>query len=200
MRQTGSWSRGVVAIGAFVVGVGWPAAVAAQTLSGQARAAHITMAGARGVTTATLSDTGTLSGPGDAREASQGAGAVGTLLSGEALHATAIGWADQVASEASLANVALNVAGVNLGADFVMARALAASGTDRGSAIIDGLSINGVPIAVTGSSNQRIELPGALVVINEQRQSAQGIAVNAIHVVIDGVADILIASAGAAIQ
>ncbi len=105
-------------------------------------------------------------------------------------------------SGASLGNVNLTVAGVGISADLVMAQAsqvLGAAGS--GSSIIDNLSINGVPVVVTGDPNQTISIPGGQVVINEQTISPTGTAVvNALHVTVNGVADVVIASATAGIS
>jgi hypothetical protein len=113
-----------------------------------------------------------------------------------------IGWPDQIASEASLAALDLNVAGVNIAADFVMARALAVFGASEvGMTNIDNLSINGVPISVTGDPNQTIGVPGGVVVINEQHDSPDGATVvNALHAIISGVADVVVASATAGVS
>jgi len=182
---------------AIVTLAGWPTAGAAQTATGHARAAQTTILGS----TTALSDTGTLSGSDDALQASQVTGAVPSVLTAEALHATTIGWPDQMAAEASLAALRLTVAGYGISAGFVMARAAAIlGGGSAGDTAIDGLSINGVPITVTGQPNQTIPLLGGRVVINEQQAMfPSGMAVNALHVVIDGVADVVIASATAGI-
>jgi hypothetical protein len=68
-----------------------------------------------------------------------------------------------------------------------------------GSSGIANLSINGVPIVVTGDANQTISIPGGQVVVNEQIISPSGATVNAIHVTVSGVADVVIASATAGI-
>jgi hypothetical protein len=185
---------GVVAV--IVALAGWPTAGAAQTVIGSATAAQTTVLGS----TTVLSDTGTLTGI-DALQASQVTGAVPSVLTAEALHATTIGWPDQTAAEASLAGLQLTVAGYGVSADFVMARAAASVGTGGGGdTSIDALSINGAPITVTGQPNQVIPLLGGRVVINEQQPMfPSGMAVNALHVVIDGVADVVIASATAGI-
>jgi len=147
-----------------------------------------------------LADTGALTGTSDALQASTVTGTVPSLLAGEALHATTIGWPDQVASEASLADVAVSVAGTAIGADSVMARALAILGSaGAGTSNIANLSINGVPIPVTGDPNQTIYIPGGLVVIDEQQTSATSTVVNALHVTVYGVADVVIGSATAGI-
>ena len=51
---------------------------------------------------------------------------------------------------------------------------------------------------MTGDPNQRIDVPGGVVIINEQRVSPDGTTVvNALHAVISGVADVVVASATA---
>jgi len=72
-----------------------------------------------------LSDTGNLDSTGGAKQASLLNASVAGLLSGQDLHATSIGGGSNTQSEASLANLVLNVAGNTIGADFVMARAKA---------------------------------------------------------------------------
>ena len=183
--------------GVLVSLLAWPGTSEAQTVTGQASAVQATVFGALGLrTTTALSKTATLSGTRDAREASLVTGSVPSLLTGEALHAVTIGWPDQVASEASLGNLAMTVAGTGISADFVMARALSVLGSaGTGRTNIAGLSINGIPIVPTGSPNQTIAIAGGRVVINEQVSSAGALVVNALHVVVDGVADVVIASA-----
>jgi hypothetical protein len=172
----------------------------AQTVTGNARAVRATVLGLLGGTTTVLADTGALGGTSDARQASAPTGNVPSLLTGDTLHATTIGWPDQVASEASLGALTLRVAGTTIGADFVMARALAVLGAaGTGASNIENLSINGVPIPVSGGPNQTIYIPGGLVVINEQRTSATSTVVNALHVVVYGIADVVIGSATAGV-
>lgn len=148
-----------------------------------------------------LADTGTLVGTADARDASVVTASIPSVLSGEVLHAVTIGWPDQVASEASLANLGVSVGGTGISADFVMARALAAlgAGISQGS-IISNLRIGGIPIEVTGEPNQTVAIPGGQVVINEQTVSADGVTVNALHARVSGVSDVVIASATAGIR
>lgn len=197
MRQTAFSAWGVVAVTVVLAGLlGWPTAGAAQTVAGQARTVQATVLGL----TTVLCDTGTLGGPDDAREASLLKGSVPSLLSGEVLHATTIGWPDQVAAESSLADLNLTVAGNGISAAFVMAQALALlGGAGAGSSSLDSLSINGAPIVVTGEANQTVPIPGGRVIVNEQTSSLGGITVNALHVIVDGVADVVIASAAAGI-
>lgn len=172
-------------------------------VTGDATAVRATLFGGLGLltTTTSLSDTGTLAGNDVAREASQATGSVPSLLTADVLHATTIAWPDQVASEASLANLNLIVAGISISADSVLARASQVSGAaGAGSSTISNLSINGTPIAVTGDPNQTVSIPGGQVVINEQTISSTGTAVvNAVHATVAGVADVVIASATAGI-
>jgi hypothetical protein len=193
------WRLAAVAAGALALF--WPVAGGAQTVSGHARAVQATVGSPLGVTTSILADTGSLSGATDAREASQLSGSLPSLLNGEALHATTIGWPDQVASEASMAGLTLTIAGNTISADFVQARATSVSGApSSGAATISGLTINGLAIDVAGSPNQQVTIPAGLIVIIEQATSSTGTVVNALHIVIDGVADVVIASAAANAQ
>jgi hypothetical protein len=214
-------SRLVAATALLLTGLlGWPAAGTAQlggilqpptggilqpppidiipTVVGNAKAVQASVLGS----TTALADTGTLGGTDDAREASQVTGSIPSLLGGEVLHAVTIGWPDQVASEASIGNLGLTVAGITVAADFVMARALAIAGAaGGGSSTIDNLVVNGVPIAITGLPNQTLAIPGVQLVINEQTISSTGAAVvNALHLTVNGVADLVIASATAGIS
>jgi len=152
--------------------------------------------------TTALADTGTLTGANNALDISTLAGGIPSTLSAETLSASTISWADQVDSEASLGNLSMTVAGVGITADFVMAQAsqvLGAAGS--GSSTLTNLVINGTPITVTGASNQTISIPGGQVIVNQQTISSTGTAVvNALHVVVSGVADVVVASATAGIS
>ena len=174
----------------------WPAVSSAQLLPPLPIPAPIpgpvgTLLGA----TTVLGSTGT-AGIGDVLQASNTTAGIASLLTGEALHAVAIGYADQIDSEASLAALALNVGGTSIGADFAMSRATAVGGSAVGVSNIDGLSINGAPIPVTGDSNQTIGIPGGSVVLNEQQTLPDGtLVVIALHAIVSGVADVAVASA-----
>ena len=169
---------------------------ATQTVNGIASAVQAYSLG----TMTTLASTGTLSGLTDAREASQLMGSVPALLSAETLHATAIGLSDRVASQASLGNLVLGVGAISIGADAVLAQAEAAAGSATGSSVLGNLTLDGVPVDVSGAPNQTISILGGRLVINEQTATAGGIVVNALHLVVDGVADVVLGSATAAIQ
>src|SRR5713226_1715856 len=181
-----------------------PTTTTTTTVTGDATAIRATLFGTLGLltTTTSLAGTGTLSGVNDARDASMDTGTVPSVLTGEVLSAGTISWPDEVDSAVSLANLNMSVAGIGISADSVMAEAsqvLGAAGS--GTSYIDNLSINGIPVAVTGAPNQTIWVPGGQVIINEQTISSTGTAVvNALHVAITGVADVVIASATAGIS
>ena len=69
-----------------------------------------------------------------------------------------------------------------------------------GSSTLSNLSLNGVPVPVTGDPNQTVSIPGGQMVINEQQTSPAGIVVNALHVIVSGVADVVMGSSVAGIQ
>ena len=199
MRHTVFYGSGVLAVAAMTAALlVWP-------IAGQAQLGGILPGGILpggilpGPTTTVLADTGTLgAGTSDALQASQLVGSIPSLLTGEVLHAVTISYPDQIDSEASLASLSLNVAGTSIGADAVMARAMAVAGGVVGTSNIDGLSINGVPVPVTGDPNQTIGIPGGVLVINEQQVSGDGTTVvNALHATVTGIADVVIASATA---
>ena len=194
-------SVGLAQLGGLLPPIG--SSTTTSTITGDAAAVRATLFGAVGLltTTTSLADTGTLSGVNDARDASMDTGTVPSVLTGEVLSAGTISWPDEVDSAVSLANLNMSVAGIGIYADSVVAEAsqvLGAAGS--GTSYIDNLSINGMPVAVTGAPNQTIWVPGGQVVINEQTISSTGTAVvNAIHVTVTGVADVVIASATAGI-
>ena len=211
MQQTMSFRRCSIAFALAASLLAWPAAGYAQlggllppppttttgTVIGNASAVQATILGI----TTTLSGTGPL-GSNDALDASSLTAGLPSALSAETLSATAISWADEVDSAASLGNLSMTVAGITVTADFVMAQATQVLGAPgSGGSTLANLSINGTPIAVSGDPNQAIPVPGGQVIINEQTISSTGTAtVNALHVVVAGVADVAIASATAGIS
>lgn len=152
-------------------------------------------------TTTVLATTGPLpGGVSEALQMSELSGAIPGLLSADVLRAVTIGWQDEGASEASVADLQLTVAGITIGADLVMARASAVFGVGgTGLTDIANLTINGFPVVVTGSPNQTVGIPGGILIINEQQIAADGTnsVVNALHVMVGGVADVVVASAKA---
>jgi len=216
MHRTKSLRRCSIAVALAMALLAWPAISDAQlggllptpststtpTVTGQATGVQVVVLGFLGTATTTaLASTG-ISGTNSESDVGQVTGSIPSLLDAEALNAATYSYPDQVDSQASLASLALTVAGVSISADSVVAQAsqvLGAAGS--GSSYIDNLAINGVPVTVTGDPNQTIPIPGGQLVINEQTISSTGSAVvNAIHVVVNGVADVVIASATAGIS
>lgn len=196
------WSRAAVVL--VLAGMlAWPATSGAQSVSGFASTAQATVLGV----TTTLGHTGSLADEDDARGVSQLSGSIPSVLSAEALHAATIssvyGWdsGDSVASEASLANLGLTVAGNSISARFLMAEALAPVGSDPvGSATVTGLRVNGVSVWVSGEPNQTVSLPGATLVLNAVDSSTSGITVTALKVTSwDGLSDVAVATAMAGV-
>ena len=197
-------SRGltIAIFGLLLVGMlGWPAPTKAQLGAPTVPPAGTTTPPTTGTTTTTLADTGTLAaGTSDALQASAIAGNIpAALLAGDALHATTIGYLNQFDSEAAVSDLTVGAAGATIAADFVMARASEVLGTaGTSSAEVDNLSINGVPVVVTGAPNQTISVPGGTVTLNELQTLPDGtIVVNALHIAIPGVEDVVFASATA---
>jgi hypothetical protein len=175
-----------------------PTTTTASSVVGSASAVSSTVLGF----TTVLAGTGTLSGVNDARDASMTAGSLPSILTAETLSAATIGWPDQVYSTASLTNLSTTVAGIGITADSVMAQASQIAGSaGTGSSSFSNLAIAGVPINVTGAPNQVVAIPGGIVTINEQTISSTGAAVvNALHVTVAGVADLVVSSATAGIS
>jgi hypothetical protein len=150
-------------------------------------------------TVTSLVDTGTLTSPSEPLGTGLAFGSIPGLLTAESLHAAVMGWTDQVASEASLSNLLMTVAGTGISADFIMSRALAVSGAGAsGLTSIEGLTIGGMSVSPSGDPNELVSLPGLSVVLNEQIQSAGGIVVNALRVrTLDGTTDVVLGSSKA---
>lgn len=169
------------------------------TYSGRAT---VLKAGILGVTNA-WSDTGLLPASGGAVETSLLAINEPDLLSAEIAHASVVGQADRTRAESSVANFAVDIGGVTLAADFAMSRAMAVWQTNgialSGSSEIASLFLNGQPVVVSGQPNQTVPFINGAVIINEQTGSSNAITVNALHLVINGVADVVVASAQAGI-
>lgn len=141
-------------------------------------------------------------------------------LDAEVGHASTVAQGKQSRSQATVANVNLDVAGNAIQATFLQALATAvcdaaAGAIATGSAVVSDLVINGTPYGVGTQPNQTIvDIPALRVVANEQNTAANGtsseITVNALHVTayavnVDGsrgapLADVIIASAHADIH
>ena len=196
---------GVLTVSLLLSLLSWPAQRASAnntTFSGEATVVQATVVGLPPIV---LSDTGALDSTGGAKEASLLDANVPGLLTAEVLHASTVGQGQRSSSEASVANVTLTVGGNTISAGLLRARATAechnGTASVSGSSEIVDLVVNGQAVVVSGQPNQTISLPVGRVIINEQQSSVRGntgdITVNALHVMVDGVADVIISSAHA---
>ena len=178
----------------------WPVAVPATnnspSVTGSARAVQATSLGSDGTaTTTSVSDTGSLGGTNDARDASELTTSVPSLLTAETLYSATISWSNEVDSSASVNNLNVTVGGVVITATFVLTMVSSAQGPNSGITMIDNLAVNGTPISVTGKKNQSVAIPGGQLTINETTNNAGTMTVNGLHIIENGVADVVIASA-----
>jgi hypothetical protein len=173
----------------------------ATSFSGRATVLQATLLGLPPVV---LVDAGPLPPSGGAEEASLLNANVPGLLTAEVLHATTVGQGNASRSEASLAEVSLTVAGNTISAGLLQARAAAVcnngAASTSGSSEIAALSVNGQTIIVSGAPNQTVQLPVGEVIINEQSGGPGDITVNALHVIVPGVANVIVSSAHADIE
>src|SRR5437870_2384618 len=204
-----AWMKGkgscVLTVSLLLSLLSWPAQSASAnntTFSGEATVVQATVVGLPPIV---LSDTGALDSTGGAREAALLDANVLGLLTAEVLHASTVGQGQRSSSEASVLDVTLTVGGNTISAGLLRARVTAechnGTASVSGSSEIVDLVVNGQAFVVSGQPNQTISLPVGRVIINEQTSSASGnngdITVNALHVVVEGVADVIISSAHA---
>src|SRR6266566_4582608 len=171
----------------------------ATSYSGRATVLQATVLGLPPVV---LADAGPLPPSGGAEEASLLNASVPGLLTAEVLHASTVGQGNASRSEASVAELSLTVAGNTISAGLLQARAAAVcrdgGPTASGSSDIAALSVNGQTVTISGEPNQKVQLPIGEVIINEQTSKGAGdITVNALHVFVPGVADVIVSSAHA---
>jgi len=154
-----------------------------------------------------ISDTGQLPPSGGARDDALldtrdlGLATLNSVLTAEVLAASTSGASGEADSSASPANVVVlpgNAAQVT--ASFVQAESQATCSGVSGSSEIVGLTFGGMTITVTGQPNQTVTLPGgATLIINEQTTTSNGtfrqIQVNALHLIVPGVAEVILSSA-----
>ncbi len=150
----------------------------------------------------TLVDAGPLPSSGGAEGQTLLEANVPGVLSAEVLHAATSGQGSRSSSEASVAELSVTAGGNTVSAGFLMARAeakcTAGNASVSGSSEIARLVINNdQTIVVSGAPNQTIPLPNGRVIINEQQSGSGDITVNALHIIVDGIADVVIASAHA---
>lgn len=169
--------------------------------SGRATVVQATVLGGAPIAPITLVEAGPLPSSGGAEKETLLEANVAGLLTAEVLHAATFGRGSRSSSEASVAELSVTAGGNSVSAGFLMARAEArctdGSASVSGSSEIARLGINGQTIVVSGAPNQTITLPNGRVIINEQQSAPGDITVNALHIIVDGIADVVVASAHA---
>lgn len=178
------------------------------TYTGEATAVSVSVLG---LIHTSISDTGPLPASGGSLSRSLLTFQLPGILDLSLLTASTAGANNQTTSRASVANVELTVAGVYATAEVLTSNATAAcdpgSATASGTSTIAGLKVNGLSVTVTGAPNQTIPLIVGSLVINEQISSVNispiassgSMLVNALHLKVNGIADVTISSSEAGV-
>ena len=203
-----SSSRFLIAFAILMAGFNLASpAQAATTYSGRAYAAFVDTAATGPVY---VSDTGELPPTGGFRSDSllttEGT-PLWDILRAEVLVASTSGASGRADSSASLLEVvALPGSSAQLTASLIRAETEATCDGVHGSSEIAGLTFGGMAVTVTGQPNQTVEIPDPLggpplatLIINEQTTTSSGtyreVRVNAIHLMVPGVAEVILSSA-----
>jgi len=190
----------------------WPGIGNAQTTTtytGEAMVASVNVLGLK----TNISDTGPIPTSGGSLSSQLPSVNLPGLLSLNLLSASSTGDSYRTSSQASVANVSVTAAGVGISASVLTSNATAqACGGNTpsvagGSTIAD-LVVNGQSIQVTGAPNQTVPLLIGSLIINEQTSSvttsftggSADIMVNALHLKVAGLADIVISSSHAGVS
>jgi hypothetical protein len=193
---------GVLAVGLLAL----PRSGQAQTYAGDA---VVVTANVLGLANVSIQDTGNLPKSGGSLSTDLLSVDVPGLLDVNLLSASTTGANSQTNSNASVANVTLTAAGVYITASVLTSSATAAcqpgQASVSGSSTVAALTVNGLSVTVSGRPNQTIPLIVGSLVINEQissttvssNLSAADIVVNALHLKVDIVADVVISSSHA---
>jgi len=172
----------------------WGTTPPAVTFRGQATAVSATVLGINTV----LGDTGALPAKGGALETDLATVNIPLVLSGVIAHADVIGVGDHTEASATVTGLNLLCGGVLIKADLLQSRAyvVGAGGqtpVSTGSSQLVNLVVGGKAIVITGAPNQTISLPVGKIVINERSQGTGAMTVTALHIVINGIADLKLA-------
>ncbi len=201
----------VSTIGAVSVALAFSHLAEAQSViySGEA---VVVNANVLGVINASISDTGQLPSSGGSLSTSLLTFQLPGTLDLSLLSASTNGSNNQTNSQASVANVSLHVAGVNLTAAVLTSNATtvcsSTTATANGASTIADLKVNGLSVRVTGAPNQTIPLLIGSLVINEQISSVNlsssantaSMTVNALHLRVNLLADVVISSSQAGVS
>jgi hypothetical protein len=158
---------------------------------------------------ANVVDTGALPSSGGTLGSSLLTAGVPGLFTAGVAEAHVSGVNDETTAETHAANVHLGVGAINLTLNAAVISSTATVDCRNGvpvpsaSTVITGLSIDGLPVVVTGVPNQTIDLLVGQIVINERSSSVSGstglVHSAPIHVAVAGLVDVYIAVADAAV-
>ena len=170
------------------------------TFRGQATAANVTVLGINTV----LGDTGVLGSKGGVLENDLATVNIPLVLSGVIAHGDVVGVGDHTEASATVTGLNVLCGGVLVTADLIQSRVYVKGSSNQapvatGSSQLANLVVAGVPIVITGAPNQTIKLPVGKIVINEHTQGTGSITVIALHIVVNGIADIKLARATAGV-
>ena len=173
--------------------------------------AVVVSASALGIVNVALSDTGPLPASGGSQSTELASATVPNLLDVHLLTASTTGANNQTNSQASVVNLSVTAAGISIQASVLTSHANAACYPDHaavsGSSTIASLTVNGRSITVTGAPNQTVPLLVGSLIINEQvssvTNSPQGMSadmlVNALHLRVLNVANVVVSSSQAGV-
>jgi hypothetical protein len=179
------------------------------TYSGEAMGAYVDVLGAINTS---ISDTGPLPAVGGSLSAQLATLDLSGLLSLQVLSASTNGENNQTNSQASVVNVNLNAVGLNIQASVLTSNATASCSSGNasvsGTSNIAALTVNGRSIKITGSPNQTVPLLIGSLIVNEQISSivnapnltSADILVNALHLKVNGLANVVISSSHAGVS
>ncbi|HUJ51617.1 MAG TPA: choice-of-anchor P family protein [Bryobacteraceae bacterium] len=174
------------------------------TYAGEALVAQVKALGVN----VSVQDTGVLPSAGGSLSTELASVSVPNLVDLHLLSANTVGENNQTNSDASVTDVTITAAGVNITASVLTSNATATcTPALSGSSTIAALKVNGVSVRATGAPNQTIPLLLGSLVINEQISSivntptftSADMLVNALHLKIGGIADVVISSSHAAV-
>jgi hypothetical protein len=211
MRQILNRWKTLASIALTLVGVfAVPRNVQAQSVTYTGEAVVVS-ASALGIANVAIEDTGPLPSSGGSLSTQLASANVPGLVNAQLLTASTAGQNSQTNSQATVSNVSVTVAGISIQTTILTSHATAACYPDHatvsGSSTIASLTVNGQSITVTGAPNQTVPLLVGSLVINEQISSVSNspagtsadMLVNALHLSVTGIANVVISSAHAGV-
>jgi hypothetical protein len=189
----------------------WPPITHAQTTTyaGEGIVASVNVLGLK----TNIADTGALPSSGGSLSTQLASANIPGVLSLGLLSASTTGGDFRTSSQASAANVSLTAAGIGITASVLTSNATATACGSQSPAVSGGsnianLVVNGQSITVTGAPNQTVPLLIGSLIINEQISSVNSssagssadMVVNALHLKVAGLADVVISSSHAGVS